>query len=187
MKKSIFFLIIIFISFCISKCGNETTINENEASDVIVEYLKANPEYQTTNFTFGEITFKGKNDNVDLAKYKELEGKGFIAMTLQEQKKRFLSKDSSFVYQVELTDKSAPYVLKQNNNKATVKSATYVLDDLKPVNFEKVNNNTAKATVSLKKVETDFYPFQNNKNSNSDFITKTYKLKLKKDKGWVVE
>jgi hypothetical protein len=36
------------------------------------------------------------------------------------------------------------------------------------------------------KVETDFYPFDDNKGSNSDFLTKTYKLRHKKDQGWVV-
>jgi hypothetical protein len=169
-----------------SRCGSGTTINENEASGVIEEYLKSNPEYQTTSFTFGEITFRGKSDREELMKYKALEEKGFITMTLFEQRKRFLSKDSTSVYQVQLTDKAAPYVLKQGNGKATVKSITYFLDDLKPVNFVKVNNNTAKATVSLKKVETDFYPFQK-KESSSDFETKTYKLKLRKDAGWVVQ
>jgi hypothetical protein len=187
MNRPTFYLIIIVISFCIARCGTSTSINENEASGVIEEYLKTNPEYQTTSFTFGEIKFKGKNDQQELMKYKELEEKGFITMTLQEQKKRFLSKDSIFVYQVQLTEKAAPFVLRQSNDKATVKSATYILDDLKPVNFVKVNSNTAKATVSLKKVETDFYPFENNRNSANDFMTKTYKLKLKKDSGWEVQ
>jgi len=48
-----------------------------------------------------------------------------------------------------------------------------------------VNDKTAKATVSLKKEETDFYPFQKGDNA-SVFKTKTYRLKLKKDAGWVV-
>jgi hypothetical protein len=61
------------------------------------------------------------------------------------------------------------------------------MDDAKPVNFVKSNNKTAKATVSLKKVETEFYPFMNGKDSNSEFITKTYKLRLKKDSGWEVQ
>jgi len=186
MNKPIIFLSILFIAVGIISCGSEGTINENEASDVIAKYLESNPEYKTTNFSFGEIKFRGRSDQEDLAKYKELEDKGFITMTLQEEKKRFLSKDSTFVYVVKLAEKASPLVLKQGSDKATVKSATYVLDDSKPVNFVKVNNNTAKATVSLKKVETDFYPFQKSTDS-SDFITKTYKLKLKKDKGWVVE
>jgi hypothetical protein len=186
MKKSLFYFVIALLStIIISSCGTKTTINEGDASEVIVEYLSAHPEYSTTNFEFGEIKFKGKGDAEDLAKYKALEDNGLIKMTLQDSHKRFLSKDSTYIYTVELTSKAAPLVLKQGNNRATVKSATYVLDDSKPVNFEKVNNKTAKATVSLKKEPTDFAPFQRSGNA-SDFMTKTYRLKLKKDEGWVV-
>ena len=186
MKTSPLILFIAFISLTIiSSCGNKTAINEDDASAVITDYLQSNPEYATTSFEFGEIKFKGKNDADDLVKYKELEDKGLIKMTLQDSKKRFLSKDSTYIYMVELTEKAAPLVLKQNNNKATVKSANYILDDSKPVNFVKVNDKTAKATVSLKKEETDFYTFQKGDNA-SVFKTKTYRLKLKKDAGWVV-
>ncbi|HCN83992.1 MAG TPA: hypothetical protein DIT07_10295, partial [Sphingobacteriaceae bacterium] len=80
---------------------------------------------------------------------------------------------------------SSATCIKAKHNKATVKSANYILDDSKPVNFVKVNDKTAKATVSLKKEETDFYPFQKGDNA-SVFKTKTYRLKLKKDAGWVV-
>ncbi len=67
-----------------------------------------------------------------------------------------------------------------------VKAVNYILADNKPVNFVKSNDKTAKATVSLKKEPTEFYAFMT-KDSNSDFITKTYKLKFKKDSGWEVE
>jgi hypothetical protein len=167
-------------------CGNETSINEDDASEVIEEHLELKPEYETTIFRFGEIKLRGNKDRQVLNKYKELESKGLIEMVLDEQKKVFLSKDTSFVYQIRLTEKAAPLVLDQGKDKATVKALNYVLDEDKPVNFVKSNNKTAKATVSLKKVETEFYPFLN-RDSNSDFITKTYKLRLKKDKGWEVE
>jgi hypothetical protein len=183
MKRSAIFLFIAFIALTINSCGNKTSINQDDASDVIIDYLQTNPEYATTSFEFGEIKFKGKDD--ELVKYKDLEDKGLIKMTLEDSKKRFLSKDSTYIYMVELTEKAAPLVLKQNNNKATVKSATYTLDDSKPVNFEKVNDKTAKATVSLKKEITDFYPFQKGDDASA-FKTKTYRLKLKKDAGWIV-
>lgn len=186
MKKSLLFLFVTLVSLAImNSCGNKTAINEDDASDVITDYLESNPEFKTTSFEFGEIKFKGSNDEEELVKYKELADKGLITMTLQDSKKRFLSKDSTYIYTVELTEKAAPLVLKQNNNKATVKSANYILDDSKPVNFEKVNDKTAKATVSLKKEETDFYPFQKGDDASA-FMTKTYKLKRKKDDGWVV-
>lgn len=185
IKRPIWILLLAFISIT-SGCKNETSINEDDASEVIEEHLVIEPEYKTATFHFGEMKFRGGKDQIELNKYKELEGKGLIEMILDEKKKVFLSKDTTFVYQVTLTEKAASLVLSQGYDKATVKALNYILDDSKPVNFVKSNNKTAKATVSLKKEPTDFYPFLN-KDSNSEFITKTYRLKLKKDKGWEVE
>ena len=185
MNRSTSFLFIAFICL-FTACKNETSINQDDASEVIIAHLESNPEYKTTVFRFGEMKFKGQKDRAELNKYKELADQGFIKMDLDEKKKVFLSKDSSFVYLVTLTDKAAALVISQSTDKATVRALNYVLDDAKPVNFVKSNNKTAKATVSLKKVPTEFYPFIN-KDSNSEFITKTYKLKLKKDSGWVIE
>jgi len=185
MKKYTYILIaLITISF--SACKNVGTINESEAGEVIVTYLKGNPEYKTDRFHFGEMKFNSKKDMVELEKYKTLANEGYVSLTLQEGKKKFLSKDSSYVYLIKLTDKAKDLVLKQDEEKATVKVVNYELADEKPVNFNRVNDNNAKVTVSLKKVNTVFAPFQRNSNDNSDFITKTYRLKLDKEEGWKV-
>ncbi len=186
MKRSAILFFIAAGTIFLNGCADNTTINENEASAVITDYLEANPEYKTISFDFGEMKFREQKDQQELLKYQALEEKGYITMDLKEQKKVFLSKDSSFVYEISLTDKAAPFVLKQARDKATVKAVNYILDDAKPVNFIKTNNTTAKATVSLKRVETDFYPFDKSQTTYSEFITKTYKLKLKKEEGWVV-
>ncbi|WP_411272920.1 hypothetical protein [Daejeonella sp.] len=183
--KSLSILFIAIISM-LTSCKNEASIDESDASEVITAHLESNPEFKTTTFKFGELKFHSRKDRVDLKKYEELADKGLILMELDEQKKVFLSKDSTYVYQVTLKENAAPLVIEQSNDRATVKAVNYILDDDKPVNFEQTNDKTAKATVSLKIEPTDFYPFLN-KESNSDFITKTYKLKLKKDKGWEVE
>lgn len=186
MKRSVILLFILFSTIFINGCGNETTINENEASEVIAEYLESNPEFKTASFNFGEIKFKGEKDQEELRNYEVLEENGLIKMELIEGKKRFFSKDSIFVYQISLTEKAASLVTSQGKDKAKVKTVFYVLDESKPVNFIKSASKTAKVTVSLKREETDFYSFDNSKASNSEFITKTYKLKLKKEAGWVV-
>lgn len=186
MKRTSVYLFMVLAFFYISSCGNKTSINDDDATSVISDYLKENPEYKTGSFKFGEIKFRGKKDIEDLNKYKALENLGYISMSLQEQKKVFLAKDSTYVYQIILTEKAAPLVLSQGKDKADVKMIDYVLDDNKPVDFIKVNDKSAKATVTLKKVTTDFYPFDNDNRASSEFITKTYKLGLKKDKGWIV-
>ncbi|PWS27381.1 hypothetical protein DHW03_07125 [Pedobacter yonginense] len=186
MKKFSFY-ILTFILIGLVACKNKTTINQSEAGEVITDFLKANPEYKTARFDFGEMKFSSTSDKVELGKYRTLEDKGLVSITLKEAKKKFLSKDSSFVYQITLTEKASPLVLKQENDKATVKVVEYLLSDEKPVDFSQVNSSTAKVTVSLKKVNTDFSPFDKNANENSNFITKTYKLKLSKDEGWKVQ
>jgi len=186
MKKFAIYMLS-FAVLAISACKTKTTINQEEAGAVITDFLKANPEYKTTRFKYGEIRFSSKSDRADLLKYKVLEAKGLVSLNLKEANKKFLSKDSSYVYQISLTEKAAPLVLKQDEDKATVKVVEYILSDEKPVDFSQVNSSTAKVTVSLKKVDTDFAPFDQKSNQNSAFITKTYKLKLSKDEGWKVQ
>jgi len=183
--KKISGLYLLLLAF-ITSCGNNAVLDQGTAADIVTDYLKANPVYETEKLQLGELKFKSKSDKTELAKYKELEQKGFVEMELQEQKKKFLSKDSAYVYLVSLTDKSKPFVLKQEENKATVKVVEYSLDEDKPVNVDKSNNKTAKVTIMLKKVKNAFSVFYKDKNTGSSFITKTLKLKFKKESGWTV-
>ncbi len=184
--KNLLFSIIALALLTFGACKNVSKINAEEAGDVITNYLKANPEYKTSRFTFGEIKFNSKSDMLELEKYKALANEGYVSLTLQESKKKFLSNDSSFVYLIKLTDKASDLVFKQEDDRATVKVITYELASEKPVNFNQVNDNNAKVTVSLKKVNTVFAPFEKNGTDNSEFITKTYRLKLDKEEGWKV-
>jgi hypothetical protein len=172
-----------FITGCKGGAGN---LDEGTATDVITAHLKANPEFESVRINVGEMKFRSKNDKVELEKYKGLQGKGLVEMTLQDQKKKFLSKDSVYIYQVSLTDKSKPYVLKQDASKATLRVLDYVLDPEKPITLIKGDSKVARVTVSLKKEQNDFAIFLKDKGTTSNFITKTYKLKFKKEEGWVL-
>lgn len=184
MKKLSFLCLILVIAF--SACKNVAKINADEAGEVITAYLQVNPEYKTAKFNFGEIKFSSDKELEELGKYKELEREGYVSLILQQSKKKFLSKDSTYTYVVKLTDKASDLVLKQDESKATVKVMNYELASEKPVNFNRVNDNNAKVTVTLKKIYTAFAPFQKGKDENSNFITKTYRLKLNKEEGWKV-
>lgn len=170
----------------IAGCKGGGNLDESTATDVISAHLKANPQYETVRIDVGEVKFKSKNDKADLAKYKGLEEKGLVEMSLEHQKKKFLSKDSVFVYHISLTDKSKPYILKQDDAKATVKALDYVLEDEKPINLIKGDSKVTKVVVSLKKQKNDFAVFLKDKSTTGSFITKTYKLKFKKDSGWLL-
>ena len=181
-----FFLALTLASLLIS-CQSNSTINTEEADKVISNYLKANSEYKTTKFSFGEVKFNSEKEYAQLENYRQLAEQGYITLTLLTAKKKFLSKDSSYVYSAKLTDKASEFVLKQDNDKATVKAVTYELTEEKPVDFSKVNDANAKVTVSLKKTNTPFAPFQDRPEDNSEFLTKTYKLKYDKETGWSVK
>lgn len=92
MKKSVILAFILFSTIFINGCGNETTINENEASEVIAEYLESNPEFKAASFNFGEIKFKGEKDQEELRKYEALEENGLIKMDLIEGKNGFFKR-----------------------------------------------------------------------------------------------
>jgi hypothetical protein len=62
----------------------------------------------------------------------------------------------------------------------------YVLDPEKPITLIKGDSKVARVTVSLKKEQNDFAIFLKDKGTTSNFITKTYKLKFKKEEGWVL-
>lgn len=181
-----FVILLTCVTLCFSACKNTGKITADEAGEVITDYLKSNPEYKTGKFHFGEMKFNSKNEMVELEKYKTLEDEGYISMTLQEGKKKFLSRDSSFIYIIKLKEKASELVIRQDADKATVKVALYELAEEKPVNFNLVNDHNAKVTVTLKKVNTVFGPFQRNNDENSEFVTRTYRLKLDKEEGWRV-
>ncbi|WP_316817760.1 hypothetical protein [Pedobacter nyackensis] len=179
---SLYFLLLVLIT----GCGNNAALDQSSAADLVVNYLKSNPVYETEKIELGELKFKSNSDKEELAKFKELADKGYVELQLKQQKKKFLSKDSNYVYLITLTDKSKPYIIKQEQNKATLKVMEYALDDDKPATLDKSGNKTAKVTVMLKKVQNAFTLFYNDKNNSSNFITKTYKLKYNKEAGWIV-
>lgn len=168
-------------------CGSDKSISERVALGEVGHYLESNPVYETAEFDYGEVKFRQKSDSLLLAAYKELEKSGYVTMDLLKKSRRFLSKDSTFVYLVKLEDKSIPYVLEKTDKRATIKTAEYTLDEEGRAYIEQTGKNRAKATVTLTKAETDFADFANNvTDNNASFIKKTYSLRFNADSGWGV-
>lgn len=178
------FLFIISLSF--TACGDKASLSEDVALNSIEAYLKSNPIYETVEINIGEVKFSLKKDKNDLKAYKELEEKGYVNLNLVKQKKKFLSKDSVFTYEVKLTEKARPFVLKQKKETVEVKSLEYQLGDKEQARIELTGKKTAKAVLTLKKVANDFSILGYDKNPHTDFIVKTFNLNYKKDKGWIV-
>jgi len=167
-------------------CKGGGNLDESTATDVISAYLKTKPQFETVRINLGTLKFRGRNDQPELDKYKKLEDKGLVELALQSEKKRFLAKDSLHVYQVSLTEKANEYVLKQDAGKATVRALNYALADEKPIKLIKGDSRVAHVTTSLRKEKNDFSILLKDREATGNFVTKTYKLKFKKEQGWVV-
>ena len=181
---NISFFVILVLN--IVACGDKATLSDDVALNSIEEYLKSNPIYETANITIGEVKFSVKKDKKNIKAYKELEEKGYLILNLVKQKKKFLSKDSVLTYEAKLTDKARPYVIKQKKETVTLKSLEYKLGDKEQTRFELTGKHSSKAVITLKKVNTDFSILGYDKNPNTNFITKTFNLSYKKNKGWTV-
>lgn len=117
------FIATLCVAAVLGACGNSKSISERVAISEVGYYLESNPVYETAQIDYGEVKFRQKSDADLIATYLELEKGGYVTMELLKEHKRFLSKDSTFVYLVKLTDKSIPFVLEKTDKKATVKTA----------------------------------------------------------------
>ncbi len=179
--------IVLCLAAVLVACGNDKSISERVALGEVGFFLESNPIYETADIEYGEVKFRQKSDADLLAGYQGLEKGGYVSMELLKERKRFLSKDSTFVYLIKLTDKSIPYVLQKTDKSAKVKTAAYALDEKGGAHIEQTGKNRAKATVTLTKTETDFADFaKKGTDNNASFIKKTYSLRFNKDTGWEV-
>lgn len=176
----------LFVASAMFSCKQSSSINATEAGQKVSAHLKANPQSENQKLKLGKLKFNSNAEMDELAKYKTLADSGYATLQLVEAKKKFLSRDSSYTYQIALTEKAIPYTIEQKNDKATMRVWVYALADEQPVDFAPVNDNNVKATVTLKKIATPFTPFAKS-DSPSAFITKTYKLHFDKEQGWTVK
>jgi len=178
---------VLSIAAIFAACGSNKSISERVALSEVGFYLESNPVYETADIDYGEVKFNQQADADLLTAYQQLEKGGYITMELLKERKRFLSKDSTFVYLIKLTDKSIPLVLEKTDKKATVKTAEYALDEEGGALIEQTGKNRAKATVTLTKSETDFADFaKKGTDNNASFIKKTYSLRFNSETGWGV-
>ena len=176
----------VFLVTGLSSCGDKAKLSDSTAREAVEMYLNSNPIFETTGLEIGEVKFKLKKEEKKLQAYKELAYKGYIDLQLSKQKKKFLSKDSIYVYEIRVTDKTKPFVLTQKKDQIEVKAFEYQLDDKEKPRIEVSGKKAGNATVLLKKINTDFAVLTQDKNPHSSFVTRTFKLRYKKEEGWVV-
>lgn len=178
-------MMILVLSTLLTSCSDKRVLDERIAMNEVAYFLENNPVYETAELNYGEVRFRQRNDSARLDSYKHLEDYGYLRMELLKEKKRFLSKDSTFTYHIYLTDKSIPYVLDKTDTKAVVRTFYYELDDSQEAHIEQTGKNRAKVTVTLNRRETDFAMFApKSTGSNASFIKKSYTFRFDENSGW---
>lgn len=168
-------------------CRNEHVLTERTAVTELQHHLTENPVFETVVLDYGEVSFRMDQDATLLRGYEQLVQKGYATMELLKKRKHLLSRDSTFTYQIRLTDQAIPYVLEQHADQVTVRTYTFMLDETEPVEIEQTGNNRAEVTVTLKQQETDFAQFADkNRMAHASFIKKTYAMQFDKSEGWKV-
>ncbi|MGK6351129.1 hypothetical protein [Parapedobacter sp. DT-150] len=177
----------ITVTLILAACGKDKSVSDRIALSEVAYHLESNPVYETAEMAYGEVKLNQQSDADLLNAYQGLKKGGYVTLELLKQRKRFLSNDSTFVYLINLTDKSIPFVLEKTDKKATVKTFEYALDEDGGVQVEQTGKNRAKATVTLKKTETDFADFAKEEMDNhASFTKKTYTLRFNAETGWEV-
>ncbi len=176
---------LLLISTLFAACSSGT-LSESGAKDIIEKCLENNSKYDDTRFEYGTMKFRGNSGRELLDKYHKLEDAGLIEMDEVESKKAFLSKDSTYTYDVKLTDKAKALVISQKENnkgeyRAVVKTRIYQLDELRGIDLN-ASGKTARVSVVLKKEDTGFAVLLPAQPEKEAFLVTTLHLKLRKEK-----
>ncbi len=166
-------------------CSDEN-LTTSTALKVIENYLAEKPVYETTTLSLGSLKLRTTKDATEIEQYKNLEKKGLISFEEESIKKKWLSKDSIWNTSIAITDLAKPYIIDQKSSKVTVKTVIYELDKDQPLQINNKSKRTANITVMLFKKETPFSILAEDKNPNSNFITRKFKLKYDEQYGWEV-
>ncbi|MHC5200972.1 hypothetical protein [Myroides sp. LJL119] len=185
MTKTHNFILIAILSLFLISCSQHD-INKGIALQTIETYLQEKPIYESTAFTIGKTKLKVSKNKRLLTVYNTLEQQGYLNFQGQDTKKKWLAKDSTWSATISITPKSTPYIVQNRNNRVVVKTQLLVLQQKNTLQILEKGKRTAKVRVFLDKEPTPFYDLKPSKNTNSDFITKDFKLRYTKDNTWIV-
>ncbi|MCP1997503.1 hypothetical protein [Flavobacterium sp. HSC-61S13] len=183
--KNVFLCFLVASTALLSSCSDEN-LTTSTALKVIENYLAEKPVYETTSLSLGSLKLRTTKDALEIEHYKNLEKKGLISFEEESIKKKWLSKDSIWNTSIVITDLAKPYIIDQKSSKVTVKTVVYELDKDQPLQINNKSKRTANITVMLFKKETPFSILAEDKNPNSNFITRKFKLKYDEQYGWEV-
>lgn len=175
--KNVFKSLVIFLLFI--SCNNK--LSESKVETLVNDCLSKNPKYETYTLETGKIEYL--NDNI-YKSYLELQDKGFLKIEIKEEKYGWTKRQ---YYQIELTEKSKPYVIEteeygeKNSNK--LKLFNHKLEKVGSIQ-EIPSLNMAEVSVTYKKEDkTPFYEFF--EKDKTDFVSTKIGLNKTENKGWI--
>ncbi|MXV38942.1 hypothetical protein GO491_09700 [Flavobacteriaceae bacterium Ap0902] len=185
MKQKLHLILLLGIfSILNNSCKDSQDISSGQAMSMVTDYVAENPIFETGKFQINKFKLNSTKDQDLIVKLQELESEGYIEIIDEKKRRKWFSKDSVFIITPTLTDKSYPYIVKQNRNNVEVKTLIYEIDLKQEVNFEKKTSKQATFNVLLLKEKTPFYQFGKDSNPNSDFITRKFKARYTPERGW---
>ncbi len=182
MKKIYSLCLVLLV---LTGCSSES-LSVKQATSLIQEFTATYPVYESASFALGEQKLRLKKDAAEIEALKRLAGNKLITLETTNLRKKFLSKDSIWEVNVRLTSEASQYVLQQKKNKAEVKTYLFALQDNSEVALKLNGKTKATATAKLIKEPTPFAGISNDKNPNTDFISRDFTLKYKEESGWYV-
>ncbi|WP_430614530.1 hypothetical protein [Flavobacterium sp. JP2137] len=185
LLRGLLFGVLLCSSSLIVSCSDEN-LTTSTALKTIEHYLEEKPVYETTDLQLGKTKLRTNKDMEEIEHYKSLEKKGLISFEEESVKKKWLSKDSIWTTDIHISDLAKPYIISQKSSKVTVKTIQYELDKEQPLQINNKSKRNATITVMLFKKETPFAVLAADKNPNSTFITRKFKLKYHEQYGWEV-
>ena len=182
MKKILaFFPILLLLVSC-----NSESLSTTKATSLIQEFSSQYPIYESANLALGNQKINTSKDRELVHTLKNLEQQELISLQTKQMKKKLLSKDSIWEVNVSLSSKASAYVVQQKKNKAEVKTYLFSLQKDRDISLKLNGKTKATATAKLIKEPTPFAGIRKDQNPNSDFITRDFILKYKKESGWYV-
>lgn len=182
MKK----IVLLFIPLLLLVSCSSESLSTKKATSLIQEFCTQYPVFESGSIALGDQKIN-TNKNAQLVEaLKKLEAEKLITLETKDVRKKLLSKDSIWEVTVRLTSDASKYVLDQKKNKAQVKTFLFTLQEDHDVSLKLNAKAKATATAKLIKESTPFAEINADKNPNTDFISRDFVLRYKKDIGWYV-
>ncbi|HLW42090.1 MAG TPA: hypothetical protein VKY82_06950 [Flavobacterium sp.] len=183
MRKIALLFLVVFVTI---SCSSDA-LSVKKATSLINDFTRQHPVYESESIHLGERKLRIQKDKEEIDALKKLESESFISLKTNELRKKLWSKDSIWDVTITLTSDASKYVIDQRKNKAEVKTYLFTIQEKSDVALKLNTKTKATAKAKLIKEPTPFAALSKDRNPHSEFITRDFTLKFRKETGWYVQ